>query len=193
MIDLELDKIFNKIFENYDLNILSDYEKRRIIFNYLSDNLSYDSDLLEQIKSKTARRNPLREIMDVLENKKGICNGIAQVYMLLLERVGIKSVCICCDDSTEVFHQLNLVKNGDGFSFDDVTNGIFSSNNETYFDYDIENAHIFGQGNRIMFDDLYWCIIEPSYVYAIISKEYKDNIAEFNNYVQSINSKKFSR
>jgi len=196
MVDVKIDNLLEKIFNGYDLNVLSNYEKRRIIFNYLSNNLSYDKNLLEQIKNKTAARSAFNEIMSVLDNKIGICNGIAQVYMLLLKKVGIKSVCICCDDSTEVSHQLNLVKGENGFSFDDVTNGILKSNKEDYFDYDLDAAHAFEQGNRTMFDDSYWFMITYEYVCCAAKKEYKNNDdvdSEFYDYVESLNSKKFSR
>ena len=107
-----------------------------------------------------------------------------------LKKVGVSSVCICCDDSSEVFHQLNLAKVENGFSFDDVTNGMFSPNSEIYFDYDLNTAQNFEQGNRGMYDDLYWIIIPNSYVYAIISKECTDDIGEFCDYVDSINRKR---
>ena len=53
------------------------------------------------------------ELYDVIYTKVGICNSISQYYKLLLEKVGIKSHCVICDDGTEVKHQMTLIYDKD--------------------------------------------------------------------------------
>lgn len=130
-LEKKLSQTINNIFIGHNLYLLSDYEKRSIIFDYLTNELSYDFELLDKIidceinKTKITR-NPAQELFDVINTNKGICNSISQYYKLLLEQVGIKSHCLICDDGTEIKHQLTLVydKDNDIFSFDDVTSVI---------------------------------------------------------------------
>ena len=48
-IDSELEKTINQIFKGYKLRKLDDYEKRNIIFDYLTETVSYDFELLDKI------------------------------------------------------------------------------------------------------------------------------------------------
>ena len=78
---LNLDR---KIFLGFDKSKLSDYEKRRMIYDYLCSTLTYDHDLLAKVVENSKNigkhlRNPYLEVMDVLTKQKGICNAIAQV------------------------------------------------------------------------------------------------------------------
>ena len=45
-VEEKLNELNNKIFEGIDKTALSDYEKRKIIFEYLCNNLEYDFDAL---------------------------------------------------------------------------------------------------------------------------------------------------
>lgn len=112
----------------------------------------------------TIKRDRRLEIQDVLIRRKGICNSLAVVYKLLLEKANIYSMCVCMKG-----HMINLVQNENGtFSFDDVTKGImkrdFNNDNvsikekkfldmiypigniDDYFNYSYEKAKLLGQG-----------------------------------------------
>ena len=151
-LQITLEEIF---YNNNNLDNLSCYEKRKIIFDFLCDNIMYDYELLQKIRDfniskKPVSRNSFLELSNVIDRKIGICNAISQYYKLLLEQVGITSYCVICDDGTPVRHQLNLVYDNDyeTYSFDDITSVIVNrGTKEEYFDYDLEMAHVFNQGN----------------------------------------------
>ena len=126
-LSIKFNDLNQKIFLSYNVNELTDYEKRKIIFNYLCDNLEYDYEYLDRLikiaknETEDTHRSPYKEVESVLINSKGICNGIAQVYRILLELNNILSLCVICDNGMEVGHQLNLVydKDHNTYSFDD--------------------------------------------------------------------------
>lgn len=179
VIEAKLQSINEKIFQNYDVITLNDYEKRKIIYDYLCNTIEYDYHLLEQIRSHNEYqtplvRNPYKEFDSVMTNQSGICNAIAQFYKMLLELNNIYSVCIICDDMTSVNHQLNLVYDtiNDVYSFDDVTSVIVKRGTmDDFFDYDLSSAHKLRQGLRPVIDDQYWCILPTEYVYWLVGKE----------------------
>lgn len=179
-IKMKLESALNTIFYNYNLNELSEYEKRRIVFTYLCENLAYDYLLLKEIKDsnegkKRIIRNPYYELLDVFDNHKGICNAISQYYKLLLEKLGIKSYCVICDDGTSVNHQLNLVYDtlNNSFSFDDVTSVIVNRGTiDEYFDYNLEFANSVNQGNKVILDNEKWVILPEEYVNYLIGREF---------------------
>lgn len=182
-VNKELDKIYFEIFKDINVNNLDIYTKRKMIFEYLCNNIEYDYELLEKIKFNTLNtnkrfgRNPYLEIESVLRNKKGICNAIAQVYKLLLEKVGIYSLCVICDDGTDVKHQLNLVYDeyNNSFSFDDITSIIVNRGSiDSFFDYDMEDANKNNQGNRFVYSNKYWIYLPTSYIYALVGRKDKE-------------------
>ena len=195
-----IDKV-NIIFKNYDINQLTDYEKRRIIFEYLCNSLSYDFELLEDIRNfnlyrKPVKRNLYLELESVIYNNKGICNAISQYYKLLLEMVGIKAICVVCSDGTEVFHQLNLVydRENDSYSFDDVTSVIVNRGTmDDFFDYDIMFANSVNQGNKKVIDDIYWVAMPENNVNYLVGRDLTDDEENFyiipNNIVSLKSSK----
>ena len=187
-IHVKIQKEIKKIFANYNIDKLSKYEMRKIIFDYLCDNLKYDYELLEKIKkfniiiqngkvdkSNVLVRNPYLEFKNVLDNKIGVCNSISQYYKLLLEEVGIKSYCVICDDGTLVNHQLTLVYDEDKniYSFDDVTSVIVGRGDlSTFFDYDLEVANSLNQGNKEIFNNNKWVILDEEYISCLVGKEH---------------------
>ena len=168
----------NIIFDGCDVNCLSEYEKRKKIFEYLTNNLEYDYDLLERIRDFVVNgvrisRDPIRELNSVIFDKKGICNAISQYYKLLLEVVGIKSYCVICDDGTEVKHQLNLVYDSqtDSYSFDDVTSVIVGRGSlEEYFDYDLLFANKVNQGNKDILGTQKFVVLPEEYINYLVSR-----------------------
>lgn len=183
-IEENLIKTLNIIFKNYEVNELSSYEKRKIIFEYLSSILSYDYDMLEKIRNFEINRSkiirdPIQELDNVINNKKGICNAISQYYKLLLEKVGIKSYCVICDDGTEVNHQLNLVYDSDNnsYSFDDITSVIVKRGIvEEYFDYDLEYASSINQGNKNVMNNQCFFVLPEDYINYLVGRD--NNLSE---------------
>lgn len=189
----------NTIFCNYDINDLNYYEKRKIIFEYLINNLSYDYQLLEEIKNAKINkigisRNPIQELNSVINTKKGICNAISQYYKLLLEIVGIKSYCVICDDGTKVNHQLNLVydSSNDSYSFDDITSVIVGRGTiEDFFDYDLQSANLVNQGNKNIMNDQSFVILPEDYINYLVNREksLSETLERLPNNIISIKNK----
>lgn len=193
-VENELNKIYYEIFKNENINDLDLYTKRKIIYDYFSSNIQYDYELLNKIKMRLldqnyrVSRDPHLEIDSIFKYKKGICNAISQVYKLLLEKVGIYSLCVICDDGSDVRHQLNLVydEENNTFSFDDITNAIINkSDKEKFFDYDMEDANLYNQGNKVVFNNQNWMCLPTDYIYCIVGREDKSylkyNIEQSNN------------
>lgn len=178
-IDENLNNTLNIIFEKYDINSLNYYEKRRIIFEYLIKTIKYDYDLLEKIRDFNVygirvKRDNFKELDNVIYNKIGICNGISQYYKLLLEKVGIISYCVICDDGTEVKHQLNLVYDSynDSYSFDDVTSVIVNrGTSEEYFDYNLDYANSINQGNKVVMNNKNYFILPEEFINFLVGRE----------------------
>jgi hypothetical protein len=141
------DDLFETIFLNYDINELSNLEKRTIIYDYLVNGVSYNYELLEGRKNRRPVDNN-GEIVEVFTKQLGICSSISQVYKLLLEKVGIESICFCCNDGTEIYHQVLLVKDGNNYSFDDITGVIVGRGSvKDFFGYDLKKASNLNQTN----------------------------------------------
>lgn len=173
-IQSKLRKKIEEIFNNQNIMELSDYQKREMIFDYLCSTLSYDENLLEEIKTGHAIRDLYSELMSVIDNNIGICNAISQYYKLLLEQVGIKSYAVICDDGTEVNHQLTVVYDSekDIYSFDDVTSVIVGRGpKEVFFDYDLEMANKQGQGNKEILDNNKWIMYPDSLLSLLVGRE----------------------
>lgn len=174
-----VDDAIEEIFKFHPIHSLSDYERRKIIYEYLTETLEYDFDQLDiikkgQIEKKRPSRNPTQELMSVINANLGICNGISQYYKLLLERIGIKSHCVVCDDGTEVNHQIVLVYNQDTdtYSFDDVTGVVVGrGTNEEYFDYDVSQANKYGQGNKRIYEGREFIVLPEEYINFVVKRQ----------------------
>lgn len=173
-----VDDAIEEIFKFHPIHSLSDYERRKIIYEYLTETLEYDFDQLDiikkgQIEKKRPSRNPTQELMSVINANLGICNGISQYYKLLLERIGIKSHCVVCDDGTEVNHQIVLVYNQDTdtYSFDDVTGVVVGrGTQEEYFDYDVSQANKYGQGNKRIYEGRAFIVLPEEYINFVVKR-----------------------
>ena len=171
-LEIKIKEAIKTIFNNVDINELSNYQKRQIIFSHLCKTLSYDFELLSkiydnQVNKTKNKRNPKEELQSVVFNNVGICNAISQYYKLLLEQVGVKAYCVICDDGTPVNHQLTLVYDVESgfYSFDDVTSVIVKrGEREDFFDYDIEHANAKGQGNKKIMQDESFVLLPEEYI-----------------------------
>ena len=200
-INNQLEERIKKIFKDRNLEELSNYEKRKTIFEYVCKNGIYDLKSLENIKNK-GKRNPWNDLYTAIDEEPSICNGFSQYYKLLLEKVGIYSLCICCNDGTEITHQLNLVRNDDNtFSLDDTTSVIVKRGTiDDFFDYDIEQANELNQGTKPIWKETenkihYWCTFSTKYLDALLKRnkspfsEYKEQ-SGFGLYEQIKSQKK---
>lgn len=170
-------KLINKTLEEIKIdNNLTKYEQRKQIYEYLTKTKTYDYEYFEGIlknynetnPKKRFPRNPENEFLAPLLTNKGICNGFAQIYKLLLEQIGIYSICINCmikHENKFVGHQLNLVYNEESntFSFDDVTFGIIKQTNE-YFDYDSPEELEELQGLKPIYKNIKWMILDEELI-----------------------------
>lgn len=194
-VKLKIDELYHDVFNDIDISKLSDMAKRQLIFNYLTSNIAYDYELLDGIKSNQdhskapVTRDLVEEILSVLYKKKGVCNAISQVYKLLLEKVGIYSMCVVTSDGTLVSHQLNLVfdKVANAFSFDDVTSVIVGrGTNKDFFNYDLKQANKLNQGNKVIMDNRKWIAMPSSLLYYLIGRD--DDIYNRLGYTEKDNN-----
>lgn len=173
-----IEESIQKIFKHHPVHTLNDYERRKIIFEYLTKTIDYDHSKLDalieaEITKTPVRRNPTEELLSVIDFNYGICNGISQYYKLLLERIGIKSHCVIVDDTTPVNHQMLLVYNQetDTYSFDDVTSVIVGrGTQEEFFDYDVEQAKKMGQGTKTIYEDRSFVILPEEYINFVVKR-----------------------
>lgn len=148
-IELILDEMIQEIFEKYNLDEMPSREKRKKIYNYLVTKKKYNYEYFNSILKnynqhdieKVNPKDSREEFIEPLLYDSGICNGFSKLYKLLLEEVGIYSLCVNCMikyNNQFVGHQLNLVYDDElkTFSFDDVTYGIIKQTKNEYFDYD---------------------------------------------------------
>lgn len=170
IIKSKIEEDIKKIFGDMDISSLSDYEKRNMIFDYLSSNIQYDWILYSKILYNKIRKNtpPIKlnrnykeEFENVVTNHIGVCLAISMYYKELLSIIGIKSIVIGTDDGTPVSHVLNLVYDEERktYSFDDVTSKITRKRSkEKTFDYDLEDANDMKQGLRPIIEkyDINW-------------------------------------
>ena len=180
----QINNLLDKILEEIKIdNNLTKYENRKQIYNHLIKTKLYDYEYFEGILKnyhekdvkKRFARNPKKEFLSPLITNKGICNGFAQIYKLLLEKVGIYSICINCmikHGNEFVGHQLNLVydEESNTFSFDDVTFGIIKHTNE-YFDYDNPEELEEMQGLKPIYKDIKWMILDEEVIYNFAKRE----------------------
>lgn len=176
-IDSMLNQTIKQIFFNYDITTMTKYEKRKRIYEYLVSKKTYNEEYFSNIlknytetyPKKRFSRDLMEEFLEPLISDKGICNVFSQIYKLLLEKVGIYSICINCtikNDIQFVGHQLNLVYDDEtnDFSFDDVTFGIIKKETEEYFDYDDPNNKEEMQGCTPIYDNVKWMIVEDDLI-----------------------------
>ncbi len=176
----KLQSKIKEIFKDYELDELSNYQKREIIFDYLYNTLSYNYELLEKIKTSKKRegtrlvREPFLELKDVIDTNIGICNSISQYYKLLLEQLDIKAYCVICDDGTSIKHEIVLVydEDSDIYSFDDITSVIVKrGNKDTFFDYDVEVANRENQGTKEILEDNKFVVLDEDYIDMIVGRK----------------------
>ena len=73
------------------LNPMSNYDKLICIYEYLQDNVTYDSKELEACCRLGRSVNPMsHNAYGVLVNKTGVCDGISSAFSLIAQRMGFE-------------------------------------------------------------------------------------------------------
>ncbi len=197
---------YNQLIESLykEIPILSKdnaFVRRKKTFDFFVNHISYDYERLYDLRFNHIRGERRLEVQEVLIHRRGICNSLAVVYKLLLEKAGIYAMCVCVKG-----HMIDLVQNDDyTFSFDDVTKAIMKKDFELdqvsvkvpaflelirpvgeiydYFNYSYKKAIELGQGiqpfkHRRTNEDIYWLPMSTiDYVYRLIKKRDNDYLS----------------
>lgn len=124
---LELEQSLNKAVEEIELiNPISNYEKLICIYEYLQDNVSYDSKEFEACCRLGKSINPLsHNAYGVLVKRSGVCDGISSAFSLIAQKMGIECTVVRGKalfrtlDFSE--HAWNLIQIADNYYHLDVT------------------------------------------------------------------------
>lgn len=188
------------IFKDYDMNELTDMQKRRIIYDYLYSNITYDSELFVKIAASRLnmierfKRSIPQELYDVVFKKKGVCNSIGQYYKLLLDELDIPSYYVVCnmnktfeefgfDQNDKIIpHALNVVYDidSDKYSFDDISWAIIKKDLNSYFDFDLNTAYQNNLGQTEVLKGIKFKIIDELYIDMISGRRDKTHIRDKN-------------
>lgn len=123
----QLESTLTKAIEEIEfLNPLSSYDKLICIYEYLQDNVTYDSKELEACCRLGRSVNPKsRNAYGALVNKKGVCDGISSAFSLLAQRMGFECSMV---SGKAIFrtsgfseHARNVIKIAGDFYHVDVT------------------------------------------------------------------------
>lgn len=123
----QLESALTKAIEEIELlNPLSNYDKLICIYEYLQDNVTYDSKELEACCRLGRSVNPMsHNAYGVLVNKMGVCDGISSALSLLTQRMGFECSMVSGKATfrTSVFseHAWNVIKIDDNFYHIDAT------------------------------------------------------------------------
>ena len=71
------------------------YQQEKEEFTKMFTTEFFSHKKLYELRYENKRSDRRLEIQDVLIRKKGICNSLAVIYKMLLEKAGIYSMCIC--------------------------------------------------------------------------------------------------
>lgn len=122
-----LDEALNNAVEKIELmNPLSNYDKLICIYEYLQDNVSYDSKELDVCKVLRRDVNPLsHNAYGALVNHTGVCDGIASAFSLIAQNMGFDCTSIngkaAFRESGFTEHAWNIIKVSDNFYHVDAT------------------------------------------------------------------------
>lgn len=143
-----IQKLWNKI-----TYATSDYEKYKIIYDYLTSTIKYDEDVLDEymeILSQKDNRGYIGNQFNAEDNEiaiktvefinaysecftpygvivkgRGVCMGIAKAYKVLCDYFGLPCICVeAKDKESNVEHLLNIVQLDGEYAFVDATYGL---------------------------------------------------------------------
>ncbi len=115
----------------------SDYLVCKTVFDVLAARITYDYAVLNEYNRLTERGCSQEQMVAFLEersaaftpygiliNRKGVCQGIAKLYMILCERFGVQCACVEATDHGGTEHMLNVVEVGGVRAYVDLTAGL---------------------------------------------------------------------
>jgi hypothetical protein len=118
-------------------------DKARAIYDWVSSNISYDTNLLDSLNSPWASVDVIRTQSpeNVLLSRRAVCQGFAELYKALADRIGLRAEIVSGtvkDGNGEVpriGHAWNVVKIATAWNLIDVTWGINNNGviDEKYF------------------------------------------------------------
>lgn len=104
---------------------MSEYEKAKIVHDYVVNNSSYDVEAAEQFLDGLPSDANAFTAYGILINEKGVCQGYAEAVQILLSLAGIQSELVIGDamddEGTYVSHMWNLVLIDDEYYMLDAT------------------------------------------------------------------------
>jgi hypothetical protein len=127
---VEIQEYKADVFKDFN-EFMSDEDKERIIFNYISLHTIYE----EEVSNN--------QNMYSIVKGRSVCSGYAKMFMYLCREAGIKCICVRgTSKETEIGHMWNMVKIGDNNYYVDATNALVTilGNNFTYINNDYFNC-----------------------------------------------------
>ena len=104
---------------------MNDYEKAKIVHDYVVNNASYDVEAADQFLNGLGSDANAFTAYGILINQKGVCQGYAEAVQILLSLAGVKSELVIGDamddDGTYISHMWNLVLIDQGYYMLDAT------------------------------------------------------------------------
>ena len=110
-----LDVNINTLFNSLGIWNMSDYDKIKTLYDWISKNVIYDYDN-SQVSSKVNKDNKAYTAYNALTKKTAVCQGIATLYYKMLLKCGIDNRIVYCNN-----HCWNLVKLDGKYYYCDVT------------------------------------------------------------------------
>lgn len=124
----KLENTIDDVVESLNLDGKTEYQKVRIIHDYICNNVDYD---FENLNNGT-KYMPMYSAYAALIDGKAVCQGYASLFYRMCNEVGISSKIISGNGNGER-HAWNIVKIGDEyFNIDTTWDG---QEEETYYDY----------------------------------------------------------
>lgn len=113
----KLERTYNRardiISEIIEIN-MSDYEKARVIHDYVVNSSSYDLEAAEQFLNGAASDANAFTAYGILINQRGVCQGYAEAMQILLSLAGIETDLVigeaADDEGGSVSHMWNIVR-----------------------------------------------------------------------------------
>ncbi|MCH4887576.1 hypothetical protein EZV73_08330 [Acidaminobacter sp. JC074] len=138
------------ILEELDLESASDVEKIKAIHDYLATHILYDPDPIAENDYKEISHTAYGALIDGV----AVCDGYAEAFKYLLDKVGVENVLIFGevdeegDFTGEVNHAWNLIKVDETYKHYDLTWDDDDVNNRVLYEFYNKNSNFFDDTHR---------------------------------------------